>query len=180
MVKSRKIIIILLALACVAVGLYKGYRYYKVHSLSALGYEVTGKDNPFKDTKGFENYSEADIKNMHVDPKLMKGKLIVQNYSVKDKSSLHNPAFYNAILTNTVIPSGEIKTVNFTMKQPYPNVFYLFAKNKNDLTAEDYAVIFVPHNGTMQTYIFAIAQVYMPTAIQMRLKPFIEKYAVKN
>ena len=180
MAKNRKIIIILLVLVCVAGGVYAGYRYYKMHSLSALGYKVVGKDNPFKDTKGFENYSEANVENVHVDPKLMKGRLIVQNYSAKDKSSLHNPTFYNAILTNTVIPSGEIKTVNFTIKQPYPNVFYLFAENKNDLTAKDYAVIFVPHNGIMQTYIFAIAQVYMPTAVQTKLKPFIEKYAVKN
>jgi hypothetical protein len=180
MAKNRKIIIILLALVCFTGGLYEGYRYYKAHSLSAIGYNVVGKDNLFKDTKGFENYSEANVENIHVDPKLMRGKLIVQDYSVKDKSSLHNPAFYKAILMNTVIPSGEIKTVNFTMKQPYPNVFYLFAENKNDLTAKDYAIIFVPHNSTMQTYIFAIAQVYMPTAIQTRLKPFIEKYAVKN
>ena len=180
MVKNRKIIIVLLVLVCIAGGLYTGYKYYnKARSLTAFGYKETNKNNPFKNVKGFENYSEADIKNTHVDPKLMKGKIIVQKYVVKDESSLRNPAYYKAVLLNVVVPSGEIGTVNFTIKQPYPNVFYLFAKNKDDLTAKDYVVIFVPHNGTMQTYIFTIAQVYMPTAIQ-RLKPLIEKYAIKK
>jgi hypothetical protein len=178
--KIKKTVIITFIVVALCVTGYIGYQYYRKYSLTAFGYRVSNQNNPFRGTNGFENYSEADIKNINVDPRLMKGKVITQSIAVTDKTLLHKPAFYKAVLVNTVIPSGEIGAVNFRIKQPYPNVFYLFAKDKNDLTAKDYAVIFVPRNGTMQTYIFAIAQVYMPIAIQSRLRPFIDKYAIKD
>ena len=182
--KALVVIIVVIIVVCSIAGSYY-YLYYKDNvnvALKRLGYNVSQPKMPFA-KQGYDTYQVSSIIKTNIDPKLLKGKVIMQDLVIQKPTLLQTPAFYKGLLYSAVLPSGNIKTsmVALHIVQPYPNVFYLYNKSHNENT-KDYVIVFVPnkHHTRMQIFEFTISPIFMKEAVASTLKPFVEKYRRKD